>query len=354
MVKIAVIPGDGIGPEVTREAMRVFERAAKLEGFAYQSEEFPFGAEHYLKTQELIPDEAFENFKQFDAVYLGAIGDPRCAPGLLERGIVGRLRWDMDMYVNLRPIKLYSEHVCPIKDKKPEDIDILVVRENTEGAYMGLGGFFKKNTPDEISTMECIYTRKGVERIIRYAFEKAKLRPRKKLMLVDKVNAIPAHDLWRRTFAEVSREYPEVETDAAYVDAACMWLVKHPEWFDTVVTTNLFGDIITDLGAQLVGGMGLASSANLHPGKVSLFEPIHGSAPKHAGKNIANPLAAILAAAQMAEHLGQTGLATRIEQAVRVLFTEKILTDISTKSGRSTSEIGDLVLQRLEAVTTPS
>ena len=294
MVKVAVIAGDGIGPEVTREAMRVFQAAADLENFQFESEEFPFGAEHFLKTDELIPDGEFERLKSFDAIYLGAIGDPRCAPGVLERGIVGRLRWDMDMYVNLRPIKLYAEHICPIKDKTPQDIDILVVRENTEGAYLGLGGFFRKGTADEIASMECLYTRKGVERIIRYAFECAKQRPRRKLTLVDKVNAIPAHDLWQRTFKEVATEYPEVETDTAYVDAACMWLVKHPEWFDTIVTTNLFGDIVTDLGAQLVGGMGLASSANLHPGKVSLFEPIHGSAPKHAGKNTANPLAAIL------------------------------------------------------------
>lgn len=350
MKRIAVIPGDGIGPEVTEQAIRVFQKVAEIEGLAWQKVDYPFGADHYLANDELIPDSAFAEISKMDAVYLGAIGDPRCAPGVLERGIVGRLRWELDMFVNLRPIKLYSETVCPLKDKTPADIDIMVVRENTEGAYLGLGGFFRKNTPDEISTVECIYTRKGVERIIRYALEVAKKRPRKQLMLVDKVNAIPAHDLWRRTLEAVKPEYPEVETSCAYVDAAAMWLVKHPEWFDTVVTTNLFGDILTDLGAQLVGGLGLAASANLHPGQVSLFEPIHGSAPKHAGKNIANPLAAILAAGMMASHLGCPRGAERIEAAVKSLFVDRVLTDLSTQSGRSTTEIGDLVLERLESV----
>ncbi|MCA9791471.1 MAG: 3-isopropylmalate dehydrogenase [Candidatus Eremiobacteraeota bacterium] len=354
MHRIAVLAGDGIGPEVCVQGLRVLERAAEMTGFSYQTVEYPFGAEHYLASGDLFPQSAFEEVSQCDAIFLGAIGDPRCPPGLLERGIVAKLRFELDLYVNLRPIKLFAEHVCPLKDKTCADVDMLVVRENTEGEYLALGGFARKGTPHEIATLECLYTRMGVERVIRYAFEQARLRPRKKLTLVDKVNAIPAHDLWRRTFAEVGQEYPDIETDGAYVDAAAMWMVKNPEWFDVVVTPNLFGDILTDLGATIQGGMGLAASGNLHPGKVSMFEPIHGSAPRHAGKNIANPLAAILAAAMMCDHLGHSQAARLIEGAVQNLFDQKILTDLSTSSGRKTDEIGDLVLEQLTKQPLPA
>ncbi len=354
MYRIAVVAGDGIGPEVCDEGLKVLKLAAQMGGFQYETTDYPFGAEHYLATDELFPESAFEEVKQCDAVFLGAIGDPRCAPGVLERGIVAKLRFELDLYLNLRPIKLFSEHVCPLKDKTPADVNMLVVRENTEGAYLGLGGFARKGTAHEIATMECLYTRMGVERVIRYAFEQAQARPRKKVTLVDKVNAIPAHDLWRRTFQEVASEYPDIETDAAYVDAACMWMIKHPEWFDVMVTTNLFGDIITDLGAMIQGGMGLAASGNVHPGRVSLFEPIHGSAPRHAGKNTANPLAAILAVAMMLDFLGEKKAAALIEDSVERLFTDQILTDLSTSSGRKTDEIGDLVVAQMEKQPLPA
>ncbi|MBI3930225.1 MAG: 3-isopropylmalate dehydrogenase [Armatimonadetes bacterium] len=348
MYQLAVIPGDGIGPEVVEQGLRVLDRVSELWNIKYRLKHYPYGANHYLETGELLPAAALDDIRSMDAIYLGAIGDPRVQPGVLERGIVGTLRFDLDLYVNLRPIKLYSETVCPLKGKTPADIDMLVVRENTEGAYLGLGGFARKGTPHEIATCEMVFTRFGVERIIRYAFEQTRKRQRKQLTLVDKVNAIPAHDLWRRTFDEVGKEYPDVRTERAYVDAAAMWMVKHPEWFDVVVTTNLFGDILTDLGAMIQGGMGLAASGNLHPGKVSLFEPIHGSAPRHAGKGKANPLGAVLAVGMMLDFLGEPEAAAHVERSVQHLFTTGAITDLSTTSGRSTTETGDMVLQALE------
>ena len=346
---VAVISGDGIGPEVVREGLRVLERVASVEGFAVRLTRYPFGAEHYLKTREVLPDAAFEEIRGHDAILLGAIGDPRVQVGYLEFGIIARLRFGLDLYVNLRPVKLYAEHLCPLTDKRPEDVDFVVVRENTEDAYAGMFGYFKKGTPDEIATQEILFTRKGTERVIRYAFELARRRARgRKLTLVDKANAVRAMDLWTRTFEEVGREYPDIAREHAYIDAATMWCVKNPEWFDTVVTSNMFGDILTDLAAMVQGGLGIAASGNLHPGKVSLFEPIHGSAPKYAGKNVANPIATVMAVSMMLEHLGEPRAATRIEEAVAGLLRSRRIPSLGSDSGLSTSQVGDLVLEALE------
>ncbi len=346
---IAVVPGDGIGPEVVGEGMRVLERVAAIEGFRARTTIYPFGAEHYLKTREVFPETAFGEVKRQHAILLGAIGDPRVEVGLLEFGIIAKLRFELDLYVNLRPVRLYAEHLCPLKDKKPEDVDFIVVRENTEDAYAGMRGFFKKGTPDEVATQEIIFTRKGVERVIRYAFELARRRDKaKKLTLVDKANAVRAMDLWTRTFEEVGRQYSDIARDHAYIDAATMWCVKNPEWFDTVVTSNMFGDILTDLAAMVQGGLGIAASGNLHPGRVSLFEPIHGSAPKYAGKNVANPLATIMAVSMMLDYLGETQAAARIEDTVAGLLRSKRIPSLGSDSGLSTRGIGDLVLEALE------
>ena len=346
--RIAVIPGDGIGPEVVREGLRVLDRVAELEGFRVEKTMFPFGAEHYLKTQEVFPDEAFEQVKQHDAVLLGAIGDPRMAPGFLEFGIVARLRFGLDLFANMRPVKLFDEYLTPLKGKGPEQLDFVVVRENTEDAYAGMWGQFKKGTPDEVATQEIIFTRKGVERVIRHAFEVCRARNRrKKLTLLTKANAVRAMELWTRTFAEVGAEYPDVQREHQYIDAACMFVVTAPEQYDTVVTSNMFGDIFTDLGAALVGGLGLAASANLHPGRVSLFESIHGSAPQFAGQNRANPLATIMAVAMMLEVLGERAGAARVEGAVEGLIRARTLPNLGMDSGFGTDAVGALVLDRL-------
>jgi 3-isopropylmalate dehydrogenase len=353
--RIAVIPGDGIGPEVVAEGLRVLERVAAIEGFATRATRYPFGADHYLATKEVLPDSAFEEIRGHDAILLGAIGDPRIPVGHLEFGIIARMRFGLDLYVNLRPVSLYAEHLCPLKDKKPEDVDFVVVRENTEDAYAGMYGYFKKGTPDEIATQEILFTRKGVERVIRYAFDLARRRnKRKKLTLVDKANAVRAMDLWTRTFEEVGREYPDIARDHAYIDAATMWCVKNPEWFDTVVTSNMFGDILTDLAAMVQGGLGIAASGNLHPGQVSLFEPIHGSAPKYAGKNVANPLATIMAVSMMLDYLGETRAAKRIEDTVAGLLRSKAIPSLGSDSGLSTRAVGDMVLEALERAKVPA
>jgi 3-isopropylmalate dehydrogenase len=353
--RIAVIPGDGIGPEVVREGLRVLERVAAIEGFGVTLTRFPFGAEHYLKSKEILPDSAFEEIRGHDAILLGAIGDPRIQVGLLEFGIIARMRFGLDLYVNLRPVKLYAEHLCPLKDKRPEDVDFVVVRENTEDAYAGMYGYFKKGTPDEIATQEILFTRKGTERIIRYSFELARRRGKaKKLTLVDKANAVRAMDLWARTFEEVGHEYPDIARDHAYIDAATMWCVKNPEWFDTVVTSNMFGDILTDLAAMIQGGLGVAASGNLHPGRVSLFEPIHGSAPKYAGKNVANPIATVMAVQMMLDYLGERRAAQRIEETVAGLLRSRRIPSLGSDSGLSTSAVGDLVLESLERAKVPA
>jgi 3-isopropylmalate dehydrogenase len=349
--KIAVIPGDGIGPEVTREAMKVFDTAAKKTGFTYETYPFPFGGEHYMKTGEILPDMALTELKEMNAIYLGAIGHPEVKPGILEQGILLKLRFGLDQYINLRPIKLYPGVWTPVKDKGPEDIDFVVVRENTEGLYLGVGGIMKKGTPDEVAVQEMVNTRKGVERCIRYAFELARKRNKqKKVTLCDKANVlIYAHDLWTRAFAEVGREYPDIEKDHAFVDATCMWMVKNPEWFDVIVTCNMFGDIITDLGAMVQGGMGIAASGNLNPDGVSMFEPIHGSAPKYTGKNVINPMAAISAAQMMLAHLGEEKAADITEQVIISALSSGRMKDLSANSGMKTDEIGDYIVELMDS-----
>ena len=344
--RFGVVGGDGIGPEVCVEGVKALRAAMKKWSIAAEVIDYPFGAEHHLKTKELIPDAAFAEIKTLDGVLLGAIGDPRFEPGFLEFGIVGRLRFDLDLYVNLRPIKLFAEHLCPLKGKTTKDLDILVCRENTEDAYRTKPVFEKQGTPDESVTQNLWYTRKGCERIIRFAYQRAMER-RKKLTLVDKANAVRAHDLWRRVFVEVGREFPQVQQDFAYVDACCMWMIKNPEAFDTIVTTNMFGDIITDLGAVLQGGLGIAAGGNIHPGRVSVFEPIHGSAPKYKGMKKANPLATVLAVGMMLEHVGEKAAAKGMEEAVIRLLNSGRITSVGTDSGHATDAIGDMVVAEL-------
>ncbi|MBI3243029.1 MAG: 3-isopropylmalate dehydrogenase [Chloroflexi bacterium] len=342
---IGVIPGDGIGPEVVAEGLKVL-RAVK-DGFDVNLVEYPYSGAYYLKTKELVPDRVINEWRALDAVFLGAIGHPGVEPGLVERSVIMGLRMGLDLYVNLRPVKLFAEHLCPLKGKTPADIDFVVIRENTEDAYAGAGGIFRKGTPDEVAIAEMIFTRKGTERVIRYAFELARSRPRRKLTMVDKANAIRAQDLWTRTFAEVGKEYPDVEQNHLYVDACCMLMVKSPEAFDVVVTTNLFGDIITDLGAMIQGGMGTAASGNIHPSRNGMFEPIHGSAPDIAGQGVANPIGAILSVGMMLDFLGEKRAAEKVERAVAALLTSHRLPSVDAKSGLSTIQIGDMAVREM-------
>ena len=347
--RIAVFGGDGIGPEVTTEAMRVLDAVAELDGLRFERKEFPHGSEHFLETGELMPTEVMEDLRaNYDAIYLGAIGDPRVEVGKVEYAVIAGMRFQLDLFVNLRPIRLHAEKFCPLKGKTVEDIDMVVVRENTEDAYAGIYGHLKENTPQEVAVQQMIYTRDGVERVIRYAYELCRNRDRKKrLTLVDKSNAIRAQAIWTRVFEEVGQEYPDIERDHAYVDAACMWMVKNPEHFDVVVTTNLFGDIITDLGAQLQGGMGVAASGNIHPGRVSMFEPIHGSAPKYKGLGKSCPIAAVAAVQMMLGHLGEPGSAAKVDAAIEKVLQSEDVTSMSASCGISTSEWGDRVLAAL-------
>lgn len=352
---IGVIAGDGIGPEVAAEGLKVLRTVSAQEGFECNLVDYPYSGTYYLKTKELVPERVIDEWRTLDAVYLGAIGHPDVEPGLVERSVILGLRFGLDLYINLRPIKLYADHLRPLKDKGPKDIDFVVVRENTEGLYSQIGGFLKKGTPDEVATVTGVYTRKGVERAIRYAFELARQQGKARadqrqprLTLVDKSNAIRPQDLWVRTFEEVGQEYPDVEQDHAYVDACTMWMVKNPEWFDVIVTTNLFGDIITDLGAMLQGGMGIAASGNIHPGKTSMFEPIHGSAPKYTGKNIACPLGAIMAVSMMLDFLGEKKAALSVESAVAHLLASGAIPSADARSGLSTTQIGDMVVETLQ------
>ncbi len=346
---IALLPGDGIGPEVLREGVKVLEAAAAGSNFKMSFESYDFGGERYLRTGETLPDFVLQELRGMDAIYLGAIGHPEVPDGILERGILLKLRFGLDQYINLRPVRLYPGVRTPLEGKEPGDIDFVVVRENTEGLYLGIGGSLKKGTPDEVTVQEMVNTRKGVERCIRYAFDYAVEKGKvKKLTLCDKANVLTyAHDLWRRVFSEVGEEYASVEKDFAFVDALCMWMVKNPEWFDVIVTCNMFGDIITDLGAMIQGGMGVAAGANINPSGVSMFEPIHGSAPKYAGKNVINPIATILAGQMLLENIGEKEGAERVESAVAAVLSGGLLKDLSTKSGFSTSEIGDMVVKEL-------
>jgi 3-isopropylmalate dehydrogenase len=313
--------------------------------FKLELTDFDYGGDRYLRTGEVLPGNAVEELKKHDAIFLGAIGHPDVKPGILEKGILLSLRFALDQYINLRPVILYPNVETPIKNKGPEDIDFVVVRENTEGLYAGAGGVLKKGTPDEVAIQESINTRKGVERCIRFAFEYARKRnKRKQVTLCGKTNVLTfAFDLWERAFYEVAEEYPDIKTDYAHVDATCMWMVKNPEWFDVIVTDNMFGDIITDLGAMIQGGMGIAAGGNINPEGVSMFEPIGGSAPKYTGKNVINPLAAIGAAQMLLDHLGETEAAQAIENAIRWVVAEKLKSLSAGKMGYGTREVGDLV-----------
>lgn len=370
--RIAVIQGDGIGAEVIREGRKVLEAAAEATpGLGFEFVDFPYGAEHYLKTGELITDGALEELSKYKSIYLGALGDPRVRTGLLEQGILLKLRFHFDQYINLRPIKLYPNVPCPLVGKGPEHVDFHVVRENTEDFYVAVGGRAKGRTKaeheikrtiyrakfgldidvdrDEIAYQLGIISRKGAERAIKYAFELARRKGKKRLTSVDKANVLThVYSLWREVFQQVAKGYPEIETEFAFVDAVAMWFVKNPEWYQVVVTPNMFGDIITDLGAIIQGGLGLAPGGNINPEGVSMFEPIHGSAPKHAGKNVANPLATILAGQMMLEHLGEQKAADLVERAVEgVLRDGKVKTyDLGGKS--KTSEMGDAVAAKLK------
>lgn len=350
MYKFAVIPGDGTGPEVVAEGLKVLEAIAAKHGFKYSLQNFDFGGDRYLRTGETLPDGASDELRQFDAIILGAIGHPDVKPGILERGILLRARFELDQYINLRPVKLYPGVWTPLKDKGPEHIDFVVVRENTEGAYVGMGGVFKKGTPDEVAIQEDVNTRKGVERCLRYAFDYTKKRNKENtLTLCAKTNVLTyAHDLWERAFHEVGEaDYPGIKRDYAHVDATCMWMVKNPEWFDVIVTPNMFGDIITDLGAMIQGGMGIAAGGNINPEGVSMFEPIGGSAPKYTGQGVINPLAAIASIQMMLAHLGEDKAAASLDEAIAWATSEKLESMSAGRMGYSTSEVGDLIAEKV-------
>jgi len=318
MIRIAALPGDGIGKEVIPAGIRVLRAAAELHGVSLSFEELPYGADHYLATGVTMPDAEFARLPaEFDAIYLGALGDPRIADGRHARDILLGLRFRLDLYINLRPIRLWLEELCPLKGKGLSDVNFVVFRENTEGLYVGIGGHYAKGTQEEIASQQMLCTRRGTERIIRAAFEYAVTHNRRRVCMADKANALQyVGALWRRTFADVAAEYPQIETRVEYIDALCMHLIRSPEAFDVIVTGNMFGDILTDLGAMLQGGLGVAVSGNIHPGRIALFEPVHGSAPDIAGQDRANPIAAILTGALMMDSCGEPAVARTIEQAV--------------------------------------
>lgn len=365
---IGVIPGDGVGPEVVREGLAVLSEVASRDGFEYDLTEFDLGGERFLKTGDVLPDAVLESLRRCDAIYLGAVGHPGVPPGVLEKGVLLRLRFEFHQYVNLRPVKLYPGVDTPIKGKGPDDIDMVVVRENNEDLYVGAGGFTRKGTSEEVAIQTSINTRVGVERCLRYAFDLARSRGAGRpfrglsteergrgligqVTLVAKTNVLTfAHDLWMRAFNEVAADYPDIKADYQHVDACCMRMVVAPERFDVIATTNMFGDIITDLGAVLQGGMGLAASGNLNPLKTapSMFEPVHGSAPDIAGRGIANPIAAILSVAMMLDHLGVTSPAERIRRAVARVLQEGVprTPDLGGKS--TTAEVGRAVRLALD------
>ncbi|MDA0838488.1 MAG: 3-isopropylmalate dehydrogenase [Planctomycetota bacterium] len=350
--KIGIMPGDGTGPEVTAEGVKVLDVVAEKNGFTLEKVNFDFGGERFLRTGEVLPNSAIDDFRKLDAILLGAIGHPDVKPGILEQGLLLRTRFELRQYINLRPVRLYPGVPTPLANKGPEDIDFVIVRENNEGLYCGAGGFMHKNTEDEVATQLLINTRAGVERCIRWAFEYTRKYGKhdpKMLTLVAKTNVLTfAHDLWDRVFHEVGKaDYPEIKRDYAHVDATCMWMVKNPEYFDVIVTTNMFGDIITDLGAMLQGGMGIAAGGNINPKGVSMFEPIGGSAPKYTGQGVINPLASICAMGMMLQTLGEDAAANQVEEAVKVVTSTKLKGMGAGRMGYSTSEVGDLVVQAL-------
>ena len=343
---IAVIGGDGTGPEVVRESIKVLDAAGAKFDFKLNYTDFDFGGDRYLRTNEALPDSAADDLRNFPAILLGAIGHPDVKPGILEKGILLRLRFELEQYINLRPVRLYDERFCPLKDKKPEHVDFVVVRENNEGLYTGSGGFVFKDTPHEVAVQESINTRRGVERCLRFAFEYTRRRNKEnKLTLCGKTNVLTyAFDLWERAFNEIGdNDFTDIKRDYAHVDATTMWFVKNPEWFDVIVTDNMFGDIITDLGAMVQGGMGIAAGGNINPEGTSMFEPIGGSAPKYTGQNVINPLTAICAGQMMLDSLGETEAAKCIEDTVIRVTRENIKDLGAGRMGYSTTEIGDLV-----------
>src|SRR5688572_11004071 len=338
MHRIAVIPGDGIGPEVVAEAVRVLSRMGGLE-----VETLPWSADHYLRSGETIPPDGYATLRSFDAVLVGALGDPRVPDNRHARDILLGTRFELDLYVNCRPVRLLDDRLCPLKNRSRADVDFIVFRENTEGLYVGVGGRFKPGTDDEVAIQEEVNTYKGVNRILRHAFEAAKSRSRRRLCMADKSNAMThGHALWQRVFAEARRDYPDVDASHMYIDALAMFMVQDPSQFDVIVTNNLFGDIITDVGAALQGGLGMAASANLHPGRTSMFEPVHGSAPPLAGKNVANPIGAILSAAMMLDYLGRADAARRVELAVeQAVYAREVTRDVGGALG--TKEAGEAI-----------
>ena len=343
---IAVIGGDGTGPEVVAEAIKVLDAAAKKFNLKLNYTHYDLGGDRYIRTGEALPDRILAELKKFPAILLGAIGHPDVKPGILEKGILLRTRFELEQYINLRPVKLYDERFCPLKEKTPADIDFVVVRENNEGLYTGAGGFVFKGTPNEVAMQESVNTRRGVERCLRFAFEFTRKRnKRNKLTLCGKTNVLTfAFDLWERAFHEVGQQdFPDINRDYAHVDATTMWFVKNPEWFDVIVTDNMFGDIITDLGAMVQGGMGIAAGGNINPQGTSMFEPIGGSAPKYTGQGVINPLAAICAGQMLLDFLGESAAAEAIEKSVIKIVREKIKSLAAGKMGYNTSQIGDMV-----------
>jgi 3-isopropylmalate dehydrogenase len=350
MPRIAVIPGDGIGPDVVAEALKVLDAVEDVFRTRIEIQRMPYGADHYLATGvTLPPDEMRRLGSDFDAILVGALGDPRIPGNEHARDILLGMRFQLDLYVNERPATLFDERLTPLKGKKVEDIDLMVFRENTEGLYVSIGGAFKQGTPDEITIAEELNTRRGVERIIRYAFDWARLHGRQRVTMSDKANAIPAHSLWRRVFEEVGSDYTEIRRDTRYIDAMAMDLVRTPEAFQVIVTGNLFGDILSDLASILVGGLGLAPSANRHPGQVAMFEPVHGSAPPLAGKNVANPMAIILTLALLLDHIGAKDAASAVERATRDAISEGVTT-VDLGGQRGTREVGDWIAERVRRV----
>lgn len=375
MYNIALIPGDGIGPEIIKEGKKVIDAASYRYGIKINWTEYPFGAEHYLKTGELLPDSSLKEIEDMDAIYLGAVGDPRVKPGILEKEILLKARFYFDQYINLRPIKLYKGVPCPLKDKKPENINFYVVRENTEDFYVGIGGRFKAKThQDNLEVLRKLYKTKikvgfnleqeeeiayqiglisksGTQRVMKYAFELAKKKDMKRVTSVDKANVLTnIYGLWRDVFKEISIQYPDIETEFTFVDAITMWFVRKPEWFKIIVTPNMFGDIITDLGAMIQGGLGIAAGGNINPEGISMFEPIHGSAPKYKDKSIANPTATILAGAMMLDFLGEVKVAKTIEDAVEKVLSEGKVRSHDLGGNSSTIEVGNEIVKKLMLV----
>jgi len=369
--KVSVIPGDGIGPEVIAEGVKVIDAASEVYNFEVEWVYYPFGADHYLATGELLSEESLKELEKYKVIYMGAVGDPRVPPGILEKGILLNLRFYFDEYINLRPVQLFEGVPTPLAGKSPKDINFDVIRENTEDLYVGLGGRVKGKTKNELNLYRKIYnvkfgldiesdldeiayqlmvvSKKGCERVVRYAFELAKKKGKTKVTSVDKANVLTyAYGLWREVVEKVKKDYPNIEVEYAYVDAAAMWFVKNPEAFQVVVTPNMFGDILTDLGAMIQGGLGMAAGANINPEGTSMFEPIHGSAPKYKGLNKANPIATILAGKLMLEFLGEEEAAKLVEKAVREVLKEGKVKPMDLGGLAKTFEVGDAIARKVK------